>query len=47
MNDVKILGTIYPRKTTFRISGYGAVYDRNGIISTLTSMQGGAISQCQ
>lgn len=41
MNDIQILGTIYPRRTTFRETGYGAVYNTEGIVSALTTMTGG------
>lgn len=41
MDEISILGTIYDRKTSFRVTGYGAVYDTEGIISSLTTMQGG------
>ena len=41
MNDIQILGTIYPQRTTFRVTGYGAVYNAEGIVSALTTMTGG------
>ena len=39
MDEISILGTIYDRKTSFRVTGYGAVYDTEGIISSLTTMR--------